>query len=204
MLLPDISEFQPNADLAGIKKQNGGAVIMRVGYGADHKDLSFTNHRAQAHTAGFSFVGLYHYIRADQDPTAQARQFCNWVGHLVPNEIPIIDLEQGDGSQLSRANKWLSFVDDNYDLDRLPLNRRSWLYTGENYGQTHDLASICASIRHTWVAKYSVDPPSLPHSLWQSTNGAQGVNKTNWAGAGYCDTNVTGYTLAQLSSMTHQ
>jgi hypothetical protein len=204
MLLPDISEFQSGANLAGIKEQNGGGVIIRAAYGVFHKDLVFDSHRAAAHAADFSFVGLYQYLVQGQDPINQAKEFCSIVGALKPGEIPIIDLEEGDGSQLSRANAWMNYIDGFYKLTSRPLNFRSWLYSYEVFIRDHDLASVCASIRHTWVAKYDVTPPSFPHSLWQSTDGVDGVNKTDWSGAGFCDTNVTGYTLAQLAAMAFQ
>jgi hypothetical protein len=204
MLLPDISEFQPNADLAGIKKQNGGAVITRVGYGAFHKDLSYTNHRAAALKADFHFNGLYQYVVASQDVTAQAKEFVGWVGKLNQGEIPMADIEEGEGSQLVRATTWFTYVDKALGLETLPLNRRSWLYSGQDYASNSGLATICASARHTWIALYGPTPPALPHTLWQSTDGAQGVNRTNWAGAGYCDTNVTGYTLAELAATAWQ
>src|ERR1700760_147902 len=204
MLLPDISEFQPNTDLPGIKAINGGAVIMRVGYGARHKDTSFTGHRRAALAADFHFNGLYQYVTANEDITVQARQFVQWVGTLNPGEIPMVDLEEGSGAQLARANMWFEIVDEAYGLTGLALNQRSWLYSGESFAQVASLIPIFNSDRHTWVAAYRSTEPTPPHTLWQSTDGVDGINITTWPGAGRCDTNVTRYTLAELAATAFQ
>jgi|SRR5882724_624872 len=203
MLLPDISEFQPNADLPGIKKANGGGVILRVGYGQSKKDIAFDRHRAAAHASKFPFVGLYHYVRWDQDVFVQARAFDTWVGKLLPGEIPILDLEEGQGNQSSRASIWLNNVDTDFALDHLPLNQRSWLYSGEDFASTRGLLSFFQSARHTWVAAYRSTEPTIPHTLWQSTDGVQGAHRTDWPGAGFCDTNYTSKSLVELAMMAY-
>jgi len=83
--LPDVSEFQAPAngnapDWAGIKSQNGGAAIIRVGYGNAHLDEMLVSNRAKIRPLGFGFCGLYQYLRADQDVTSQASAFINWIG----------------------------------------------------------------------------------------------------------------------------
>jgi Glycosyl hydrolases family 25 len=203
LLLPDCSEFQPSADLAGIKRLNGGAVILRAAYGTSHPDKVFARYRAQAASFGYSFCGIYHYVTAGEDITAQALAFTKIVGRLAPNEIPILDLEEGDGDQEARANTWLSLVDMTFGLSLRPLNERSWLYSGEDYAQTAGLAPIFASARHTWVAAYGSTEPSLGHTLWQCTNGTVGAyNGTSWPGAGRCDTNLYAGTLAELAALS--
>jgi GH25 family lysozyme M1 (1,4-beta-N-acetylmuramidase) len=108
LLLPDLSEFQPAADMAGIRRQNGGAAIIRAAYGDEHPDKVFARLRAAA--AGFEFLGIYHYIVAGQNIVSQAHAFCDIVGKLRPGEVPIIDIEEGDGSQYSRTMDWASVV----------------------------------------------------------------------------------------------
>jgi hypothetical protein len=202
-LVPDFSEWQPNVNIAGVRKQTD-AIILRVGYGHDHKDLVIDRTRPQAVQQGFKFTGLYHYLVAGQDPVAQAEIYCNWVGHLNPGEIPIVDCEEGQGSlQEARCNSWFNIVDNHFGLAGLALDKRSWCYSGANFAGAY-LGSIFASARHTWVAAYQSTEPSIGHTLWQSTNGAVGINRTSWAGAGYCDTSVTGYSADQLGAMGWQ
>ena len=211
LLLPDVSEFQSPAsgnapDWAGIKRQNGGAAIIRVGYGNAHLDRMLVSNRAKIKSLKFGFTGLYQYLRAGQDVQSQARAFIGWVGPaLNPGEIPILDLEEGDGNQAGRANQWFGIIDAAYGLTRLPLPERSWLYSGENFARTSGLATIFCSARRTWVAAYqSSEAGLLPHSLWQSTDGKVGAYRMNWPGCGFCDTSVYHGTLARLAAVVHR
>ena len=208
--MPDVSEFQtvsagsaPN--WAGIKKQNGGAGIIRVGYGTNHLDHMFVSNYTALKANKFSFIGLYHYVVAGQDITAQAKAFCNWIGPasaLFPGTVFMMDLEEGAGNQLNRANTWLNTVDHFYGLDKLPLNMRSWLYSGQSFAVSQGLTPIFNSARHTWVASYkATETFLLPHTLWQSTNGVVGANITSWAGAGRCDTSIGHHSVAELAAM---
>ena len=206
-LLPDVSEFQTGPstpDWAGIKKQNGGAGIIRVGYGTSHLDHMFVANYTALKANKFSFTGLYHYIVAGQDITAQARAFCAWIGPpaaVAPGTVFMCDLEEGAGNQHDRAMAWLGFVDKFYGLDARPLPERSWLYSGASFAVSAGLAPIFASPRRTWVAAYSAAEPKLGHTLWQSTNGKTGSHITAWAGCGKCDTSVYHGPLAGLAAM---
>lgn len=202
--IPDVSEFQPNVNWAGVKSMNGGAGICRVGYGSARLDNTFVSNYTAMKANGFAFIGLYHYIRQDQDIISQAKQFCNWVGPpsaVAPGTVFMCDLEEGNGDQSGRANAWLSYVDSFYGLDKLPLNQRSWLYSYSSFISAHNLGGICASQRHTWVAAYSSTEPAFGHTLWQSTDGVNGVNIVNWPGAGRCDTSIAHHSLAELAAM---
>jgi hypothetical protein len=155
----------------------------------------------------FSFIGLYQYLRKDQDVASQAAAFCNWVGPLsalFPGSIPILDLEEGSGDQSGRANQWLNIVDTFYGFDTLPLNRRSWLYSYTSFVLTHNLGGIFASNRHTWIAEYDSTEPSLGHTIWQSTDGTNGSHIVNWSGCGRCDSSITSHSLSELASMAYQ
>ena len=64
------------------------------------------------------------------------------------------------------------------------------------------LAPIFDSARRTWIAAYQASEAGLlPHTLWQSTNGQVGANRTNWSGCGFCDTSIYHGTLASLSDL---
>lgn len=210
ILIPDCSEFQTassgNApDWAGIKKQNGGAGIIRVGYGTGHLDHMFVSNYTALKKNKFSFSGLYHYLVAGQDAAAQAAQFCKWVGPqsaIAPGTVFMCDLEEGTGNQLARANVWLSHVDSFYGLTRFPLSVRSWLYSGQSFAVDMGLSPIFRSARRTWIAAYqSSEAGLLPHTLWQSTNGKVGANITNWAGCGRIDTSIYHGTLPELAAL---
>jgi hypothetical protein len=211
LFLPDVSEFQCPADgnapnWAGIKSANGGAAVIRVGYGNAHLDKMLVSNRAKIKSLKFGFCGLYMYLRANQDVPSQAKAFTGWIGPtLNPGEIPILDLEEGTGNQWARATQWFGIIDAAYHLASLPLNERSWLYSGQSFAVSAGLAPVFRSARHTWVAAYQASEAGLlPHTLWQSTDGKVGANRTNWPGAGHCDTNVYHGTLAQLAALTRR
>jgi Glycosyl hydrolases family 25 len=216
MLLPDFSENQssgapnwtPTPDFAGVKRKNGGAAIIRVSYGIDHRDHCFIRNRRAAQHHKYAFLGLYQYVTAG-DIAAQARAFCRWVGELAPNEIPIADIEEGSGDQDRRAEKWFDIVDRKLGLSDQKIERRSWLYSGENR-LTTQFARVCASGRPIWVAAYRDEEPTLGHILWQSTGGDQtnsgepiGSHQIPWPGCGRkCDTNLYHGTLKKLAAAT--
>ncbi len=193
LLIPDLSEFQPNASMPGIRKMNGGAAVIRAAYGAVHADHVFSQHRTAA--AGFRFLGIYQYLVASQDAIKQAAAFVHLVGKLGPHEVPVLDLEEGDGSQHQRALDWCGYVDTH-------LGKKSWVYSGEAFAGAHGLAPIFASVRHTWVAAYRDSEPELGHTLWQCTDGQNGPHRTSWPGAGACDTNVFHGSIDQLAALT--
>jgi hypothetical protein len=207
--LPDTSEFQSPANgnapnWAGIKAQNGGAGIIRVGYGTGRLDNQFVTNYTQMKQLKYSFIGLYLYLRSGQDAVSQAWQFCQWIGPpeaVAPGTVFILDHEEGSGDQSGRADAWLNFVDHFYGLDKLPLNERSWLYSYPDFVNTCNLRGIFSSNRHTWIAGYSSVEPSFGHTLWQSTDGILGSNIVNYSGCGTVDSSVYHGDLATLASM---
>lgn len=142
--LPDVSEFQPDIDWSKVVKANGGAAIIRVCYGTGCVDKQWAaGRRAAAHKAGVKALGLYQYVRADQDAGAQAAEFVKLVGQLDDGEFAYCDLEEGSGSQLGRADEWLSTVDAT--LKSYAGYGGAWLYSGESFASAHGLAPIFAT-----------------------------------------------------------
>ena len=206
VLCPDVSEYQSGStapDWAGIKRQNGGAGIIRVSYGSGHLDTMFAANYTAMKSNKYSFTGVYQYLRAGQDAVAQAAAFCSWIGPpsaVAPGTVFICDLEEGAGDQSGRANAWLGTVDRFYGLDKLPLSQRSWLYSYTSFVTAHNLGGIFASARRTWIAAYQNTEPVIGHTLWQSTDGTNGSHITNWAGCGRVNTSYYPGTLAALAS----
>jgi len=95
----------------------------------------------------------------------------------------------------------LEAVDTFYGLNDNPVNEKSWLYSYTSFVAAHNLTSIFASQRHTWIAAYQNTPPAVGHTLWQSTDGKTGANITNWPGCGRCDTSLYNGNLAQLAAL---
>lgn len=191
--LPDVSEFQPDVDWKAIAAHNGGAAIIRAMYGSGHVDKAWYGgaRRKSAHEAGIKVLGIYQYLVAGEDPTAQAEAFVNLVGHLEPGEFAVLDLEEptAPSDQLPRATAWLEYVDKHLTY---PGYKGAWLYSFDAFFGSHGLMPIADSKRHTWVASRP-QPPRTPHTLWQNSDA------TPWPGIpAPCDNSVYEGDLAGL------
>jgi lysozyme len=189
--LPDVSEFQPNVDWKAVAGRNGGAAIIRAMYGSGHVDKAWYGgeRRSSAHRDGIKVLGMYQYVVQGQDPVVQAEAFVKLVGHLRPGEFAAMDLEEGSGDQLARAEAWLKYVDQHLTY---PGYRGAWLYSGAAFFAAHGLMPVANSKRHTWVAAYQAQPPSVPHTLWQHTDSER------WPTIGACDCSIYQGDLAGL------
>ena len=166
--LPDVSEFQPDVNWADVVAHNGGAAIIRAMYGSGHVDAAWYGgaRRADAHKAGVEALGIYQYLVAGEDALAQAEAFVRLVGKLEPGEFAALDLEEGSGSQLARAEEWFKYVDEHLTY---PGYKGAWLYSGNAFFESAGLMPIADSSRHTWVADYGARP-TVPHTLWQNSS----------------------------------
>jgi hypothetical protein len=199
--LPDLSEFN-NSNWSGITGENGGGAVIRALYGTSHIDNAWAaGRRALAHNAGVSTLGIYQYLRADQDVIAQARAFVALVGSLQDGEFAILDHEEGGGNQLSRAIAWLATVGTL--LPAYPGYSGNWLYSGLNFAMTAGLSPIFTNPQvHTWVAAYGQSEPTLPHTLWQHSNGQIGnCTYEPWAGTGFVDCSSRPGGLSDLAAL---
>src|SRR5664279_5539457 len=94
--LPDVSEFQPHADIAAIRLQTG-AIAARVSYGTRLDKMMparVTDIRAQ----GFVVVLYYLFLRATQPVQDQVSTVVGVLGDLRPGESIVIDYESDNGS----------------------------------------------------------------------------------------------------------
>jgi GH25 family lysozyme M1 (1,4-beta-N-acetylmuramidase) len=199
--LPDVSEFQPNVDWPAVAKHNGGAAIIRALYGAEHVDKVWAaGRRHAAHKAGIGVLGIYQYLRADEDPVAQARAFVGQVGKLERGEFAVLDLEEGAGGQSHRAKAWLDYVDEHLTYGGY---HRAWLYSGDAFlrSQLTPFVGPQDHSRRIWVADYGAKP-DVRHDLWQHTDGTHAVpndwHQHGWPGIGRCDCSVFAGTLQEF------
>ena len=159
--LADISEFQPDiADATYLAWSK--AIIIRAMYGDAHDDGAWYGgvRRDALHAGGAQFLGIYQYLVASQDAATQARALVSLLGPLRPGEIPICDLEEGNGDQAGRWEAWRQVILAAYPQLAHTPSGSPWLYSGLDYAATHNL-------RPQWVAAYQATAPSMPHVLWQ-------------------------------------
>jgi hypothetical protein len=158
-LTVDISEFEPDiADAVYLAWSR--AVIIRAAYGAQHDDRAWYGgqRRDLLLSGGAQFLGIYQYVTAFEDITAQAREFCRLIGKLNKGEYPLADIEEGAGSQAGRRSAWNHVV-----ASELGFSPGSG-YSGLFFARNHGLAPV------EWVAAYQAVEPADPHLLWQFTD----------------------------------
>jgi GH25 family lysozyme M1 (1,4-beta-N-acetylmuramidase) len=185
VLMADVSEFQPDINDAAYLAWSR-AIIIRAAYGATHDDRAWFGgqRRDLLHAGGARFVGIYQYIRADQDPARQAAALVELVGPLRPGEKLIADIEEGSGNLLEVWRIWSALVAG-------ATGDEPWLYSGLNFAAAHHLSPV------EWVAAYQAAEPATPHVLWQFSDGFQ------VPGIGRCDCSVFRGTISQLAALAY-
>jgi putative peptidoglycan binding protein len=184
VLLADVSEFQPDVHDAAYL-QWSKAIIIRAAYGDAHDDRAWYggDRRRQLHDGGVQFLGIYQYIVAGQDVTAQAMAFCRLLGTLSKGEYLVGDWEEGGGNQAGRRATWNHVVAS--ETGFAPGS-----YSGRLYAADHGLAPV------EWIASYGGSEPSGPHLLWQFTDAF------DVPGIGRTDCSVHGGPLSDLTAHT--
>jgi hypothetical protein len=185
VLMADCSEFQPDIHDATYLRWSK-AIVIRALYGTRTDKAWFGGARRDAlHAGGARFIGIYAYIRGDQDVTAQAKALISLLGTLRPGEKLIADIEEGPGSQQARWVTWAKAV--NAGLGDPP-----WDYSGLNYAAAHGLQPV------TWVAAYQHTEPPVTHKLWQFTDAF------TVPGVGTADCSVFHGSIDDLAALAYQ
>jgi hypothetical protein len=159
VLAADLSEFQMTlADKTYIRNFSE-ALIIRAAYGDAHDDRAWFGgaRRDTFWSSGGKWLGIYQYIVAGQDITAQAREFCRLIGKLNPGEDVFADIEEGSGNLQKDWQTWAGIV--NGELGWAPSD-----YSGEFFAASHGLQPV------DWIAAYQGTEPSVPHRWWQFTD----------------------------------
>jgi GH25 family lysozyme M1 (1,4-beta-N-acetylmuramidase) len=185
VLMADVSEFQPDiADATYLRWSK--AIIFRALYGTRVDKAWFGGARRDAlHAGGARFIGIYAYIRGDQDVTAQAKALISLLGSLRKGEKVIADIEEGTGSQQARWVTWAKVIN-------AALGDPPWDYSGLFFARDHGLQPV------TWVAAYGTREPDPPHQLWQFTDAFK------VPGVGVCDCSVYHGSIDDLAALAYQ
>jgi GH25 family lysozyme M1 (1,4-beta-N-acetylmuramidase) len=170
LLLADISEFQQNIDADTYIRGGHPALICRT-HNGNRPDHMMPGRRDYLRGKPFTSLGWYQYLVKDRDPASQARDFIATVGALRPNEFPVLDLEEGPGNQVPRAEAWFRVVDRWAGF-------QSTLYTGSSMltGQLGGPGRW--GRRPLWIAAYydyTPNPRNEPRgcTFWQYTDRAK-------------------------------
>lgn len=169
--MADISEWQSSVD-AGAYLGGGYQCIIARTHSGNRPDKMMPARRD--YLRGFKFTGLgwYQYLVSSRDAAAQARDFIATVGTLKSNEWPILDVEEGSGSQTARAEAWFKVVDPWAGFPAM-------LYASDSFLKNQLSGSAYWGKRPIWIASYpysySPEPskePSQKHCLWQYSDRA--------------------------------
>jgi GH25 family lysozyme M1 (1,4-beta-N-acetylmuramidase) len=172
--MADISEWQSDIDAPAYLNGGNSCLICRT-YSGQRPDKTMPGRRDYLRKHSFTGLGWYAYLSASSSaasPTDQARAFIQTVGQLRSNEWPILDVEEGSGSQVSRAQAWFDVVDPWAGFPAM-------LYASDSF-LTYQLGGAAHwGNRPIWIAaypsSYSPEPsrePSQTHLLWQYSNRA--------------------------------
>jgi GH25 family lysozyme M1 (1,4-beta-N-acetylmuramidase) len=169
--MSDISEWQANIDAPAYLDGGHQCIIART-HNGNRPDNTMPGRRDYLRGHKFTGIGWYQYLVASRDAADQARDFVAGVGTLKGNEWPILDVEEGSGSQTSRAEAWFRVVDEWAGFPAMLYASDSFL-TDKLGGSGH------WGQRPIWIAaypySYSPDPgaePSQKHCLWQFSDRA--------------------------------
>jgi GH25 family lysozyme M1 (1,4-beta-N-acetylmuramidase) len=144
----DISQWQPDFDAPAYLAAGYTVIICRALSKDDGPDKEMPERRDYIRKHDFDAVGYYNRLNATRDPAEQAREFIDVVGHLESNEFPILDLEDGEGDQIGRANAWFKVVDE-WAGFLASLYSGEW-FMGENLGGPAQWDP-----RPVWIANYT-------------------------------------------------
>lgn len=140
----DISNHQPNFDLADAARDGFEFAILKATEGSGFKDAYFARHLRLAREAGMT-VAAYHYQRTD----SVASQVQN-IRSMVPLDVPVaIDVEDGSGGVNITRGIVAELVKLGYRVALTYLPRWYW----NNIGRP-DLSGLPP----LWASDYRTDP----------------------------------------------
>lgn len=179
----DISNFQASVDLATYRQTNA-IIIEQATWGESITDPN--GRLALIRSLDFQVVCWYLGVLAGETADGQVAAFMSAIGgELLPGETVALDWEATNGVMPSAqlrdqiANQLAGELG-------IPVARVGV------YGSPSNLAADPA-LGWQWVADYGDPEPSVPHVMWQFTNGqdgSPGYPPVNFPGIGFCDGSV--------------
>lgn len=155
--LADISKWQGDIDYDTFSSQDLSGVIARAGSinyvtGVPYTDYKFEIN-ADKCAEHFDVLGFYWFWRANQDPTLQAKYFCDLIEHKKWNIPPVADVETSNYIRTdllrSRLKVFLDEIKNRLDVKPIIYTRASfWNYAVGNPNWASDYLLWCARYRY--------------------------------------------------------
>jgi hypothetical protein len=160
----DVSSFQGQTQLPS----DCSAIVAKATEGTYYRDSEYAWFKQQAANRNLPFSG-YHFLKAEEDPAAQAAYYHNFAGN-VPC---MLDVET-EGSSLPTVDQTLKFIDALHGLGGrvwgVYIPRWYWAQIGGNLGLLEAAGAVLISSNYT---SYSDDGVG-----WQPYGGAKTI--TAW------------------------
>lgn len=181
----DLSHFNQNVDFAQAKDDGILGVVHKATQGTGYSDPTYATHRDQALAQGLLW-GAYHF-GTGADGVEQADYFLGRV-QPAPGVLLVLDLEanpQGPSMSLDEARAFVTHVQS-------VTGRWPGLYAGAYLKQLLGVSQdpVLGNCWF-WLSQYgptAVVPPNWTSwTMWQYTDGAQGLGPYTVAGIGRCD-----------------
>lgn len=191
----DVSHFQGIVNWQQVAQAGMSFAFAKATEGITYTDPQFTNNWPGIQAAGL-LRGAYHFFEANDDASAQAKQFLSKV-QLEPGDLPpVLDVETNAGVSDSQiwtgVATWLQLVEQ--ATGRLPI-----LYTAPGFWDSHEPDPTLTRYP-LWLADYASEPV-LPKGwtswlFWQhsQTGTVSGVT-------GSVDLDLFSGTLEQLRAL---
>lgn len=168
--IPDVSDYQGIVNWSQVLASGRAGGICKATESTSYKAKTFPGNWSTLKALG-AVRGAYHFARPGRSaPEAQADYFLAAVGTWQPNDLLILDLEDGTGNLDGFALAFLNRVQAHTGI--VP-----WLYSYGPFVRAH-LSSPQLAAYPLWLAAYQSAPPACPppwktYQLWQHTDQAQ-------------------------------
>lgn len=183
----DLSHFNTVSSFETVKEAGIAGVIHKATQGTSMIDSKYHERKAAALAAGLMW-GAYHFGVGNEDGAAQAKFFLSVV-EPGPNDLLVLDLEMnpsGPGMTLAQAEEWVKYVEA--ETGRWPGVYGGSYITQLLHGRA---AQTPLSSCWFWLAEYGPTPHLPPiwgeWTMWQYTDGKDGLPPYSVPGIGNCD-----------------
>lgn len=175
----DVSHYETGFDFVkGVK--DGVVFMMTKASEGRGLDSTCATECLKAAAAGVKYKGVYHFFHAGISISAQLTAYLKQYTPAKTEMPPILDLEESSVDGLSFASvktaalTWLQLIEK--ETGRIPI-----LYVDMNLVNLLGLASDPNFKKYPmWIARYSVNEPTVAWTFWQYTDkGEQGAD-TDW------------------------
>lgn len=154
----DLSNNNPgDIDFNAVKASGVAGVILKASEGTTFTDGTFAQRWQAAKDAGL-LRGAYHFAHPDvNSPEAEAAFFLRVVGPLQPDDLLVLDIEDGSGDFGQWAIRFFNAM-----RAGTPAGNDLWIYSYLSFLEDHGLCIGALAQYPLWLAAYPNRMPTGP------------------------------------------